>query len=336
VSDESPVVVLFDAAGVELLVKDGVAIPANTPTIIIAGTDGTNARRIAADSIGRVGIQNQPSFDVGLSTRASLANQTNGTQKTQVVDGADILDINPSGQAAIQNPPNLDAALSTRATEVTLASIKDTDGIKKITDPVVLGAGNELIGQVKVTDGVDILDVLAEAVAVAGLKGVLIVGKTSEGNSVFQLHEADGTVVVAAKPPSAPPGTTEFVQAVDEAELSVGAGGDVASPHTTLGAIVADTVNLFLQTVNVGTEGDPAEAGAKIELYWQTSGPVNHLVERIFVAGDTKQITLPNINKARDGTVMTGDSADTRLTVTRTRLSNASQEVDFEVRGFTE
>lgn len=95
-----------------------------------------------------------------LATRATAAAQTDGTQKTQIVEGADTLDINASGQAAIQNPPNLDVALSTRATEATLVtadgrlttidavldSIKDTDGIKKITDP--LPAGTNELGKV--------------------------------------------------------------------------------------------------------------------------------------------------------------------------------------------
>jgi hypothetical protein len=36
-----------------------------------------------------------------------------------------------------------------------LDSIKDTDGIKKITDPVGLGAGTEIVGKVYITDGVD-------------------------------------------------------------------------------------------------------------------------------------------------------------------------------------
>lgn len=77
--------------------------------------------------------------------------------------------IDTSGRAAIQDQPNMDVALSTRATEATLAiraseatllvadgrlttidsvldAIKDTDGVKKITDP--LPAGTNEIGKV--------------------------------------------------------------------------------------------------------------------------------------------------------------------------------------------
>jgi len=96
-----------------------------------------------------------------LATRATASAQTDGTQKAQVVDSTgDGLEIDGSGRAAIQNQPNMDVALSTRATEATLLaadgrlttidsvldSIKDTDGIKKITDQ--LPAGTNEIGKV--------------------------------------------------------------------------------------------------------------------------------------------------------------------------------------------
>jgi hypothetical protein len=208
----SPAVVLYDANGVAMAVSDGVAIPANTKGVLLAGSDGTNARIIGVDSSRRAAIQNQPNMDVALSTRATEATlatraseatlatrasettlasrateatlatraseatlatrataaaQTDGSHKTQVADaGGDVLAISASGEAAIQNPPNLDVALSTRATEATLATrateatlaaadaklatidaklatidavldaIKDTDGVKRITDPI--------------------------------------------------------------------------------------------------------------------------------------------------------------------------------------------------------
>lgn len=60
--------------------------------------------------------------------------------------------LDSSGKVSIQNPPNLDVALSTRATESTLISIKDIDGIKKITDPLPAGTNN--IGDVDVVSSV--------------------------------------------------------------------------------------------------------------------------------------------------------------------------------------
>jgi hypothetical protein len=55
---------------------------------------------------------------------ATSAAQTDGSQKTQLVNGANAAGVNGSGQVAIQNEPNIDAALSTRATESTLAGVK--------------------------------------------------------------------------------------------------------------------------------------------------------------------------------------------------------------------
>lgn len=106
-------------------------------------------------------LPNGAATEATLATRATAAAQADGTQKTQIVDSTgDGLEVDASGRAAIQNQPNMDVALSTRATEATLLaadgrlttidsvldSIKDTDGIKKITDQ--LPAGTNEIGKV--------------------------------------------------------------------------------------------------------------------------------------------------------------------------------------------
>lgn len=49
---ESPVVELYDSNGNPLAVQNGSAIPASTPAIMIAGSDGTNSRYILVDSSG--------------------------------------------------------------------------------------------------------------------------------------------------------------------------------------------------------------------------------------------------------------------------------------------
>ncbi len=194
--------------------------------------------------------------------------------------------------------------------------------------------GNNLV---KVWDGTDILDVLAEAVTTTGLKGLLPLAKTAEAASTFLLAQPDGTLVTSNKPPSAPPGTTAYQSSVDEAELNVGSGGDVASPHTTLGPIVGNGETLTLQSVEVGTEGDSSENGSVIEVYWREGGgPTDHLVGRYFVMGETVQVILPDVSEARDGTAFTGDGSTTRIVTVRRRLSVAALEIDFVVRGYTE
>lgn len=58
-SRESPVAVLYDANGVALSVRDGVAIPANTPGIHAMVSDGTSSRYLAGTSRGGMYTRNQ-------------------------------------------------------------------------------------------------------------------------------------------------------------------------------------------------------------------------------------------------------------------------------------
>lgn len=53
-SSESPAAVLFDFNGNELAVQNATAIPASTPALIFAGSDGTNSRYITVDTSGRM------------------------------------------------------------------------------------------------------------------------------------------------------------------------------------------------------------------------------------------------------------------------------------------
>ena len=79
---------LFDANGVAMAVQDGVAIPANTHSILIAGSDGTNARalRTAADGTARVdptGTTTQPMSAAALPLPAGASEEA-----TQLAIGA--------------------------------------------------------------------------------------------------------------------------------------------------------------------------------------------------------------------------------------------------------
>jgi len=52
-SGESPDVTLYDVNGNALAVQNATAIPASTPALMIAGSDGTNSRYITVDTSGR-------------------------------------------------------------------------------------------------------------------------------------------------------------------------------------------------------------------------------------------------------------------------------------------
>lgn len=225
---------------------------------------------------------------------------------------------------------NSSGTLIDPATEATLASIKDTDGIKKIVD--ALPTGDNWIGRIKLGDGTNLLAVLKEEDLLTTQYGIPIVGRDYEDKSRYLFTEADGTLRVASQPPSAPPGTTEFVLAQDEVDLEVG-----PSPtfHESESAVIGNNVNLYLQTVIGGASGDPSEKGSKVEVYWREgAGPTDHLISRIYLSGQTVIETLPDVNKARDGTQMTGNGTNTKLVLRRERLSTSAQEIDGEVRGY--
>ena len=279
---------------------------------------------------------------------ATASNQTDGSQKAQVVDGSDVLDINISGQAAIQNPPNLDVALSTRATETTLSaadtklgtidstldSIKDTDGIKKITD--ALPTGDNWIGRVRLGDGTNPVGVFTDGDTLSDSEYTLakFVGRDSENKARFLLTEADGTLRTASQPPSAPPGTTEFVLAIDEADLEIGAP---PTYHEEESSVIGSGVELYLQLFVAGAAGDPSERGSRVDILWREgAGPTDHVIERAYVSGQSVTTILPDVNKARDGTTLSGNGTNTKLVIRRYRLSNSDQEVDAIVRGYTE
>ena len=175
-----------------------------------------------------------------------------------------------------------------------------------------------------------------DAITIATQPILGIAGLTDEDKVRWFRLQDDGSLIVAITPPVPPAGANEFVMAVTEAELRVGASGDVSSPHTTIGAVIGNALLLHLQLFTVGTEGDPAEAGSKVEIYWREGGgPTDHLVERIYIDGETITVAVPSITKARDGTLMTGNGTDTRLVVVRTRTSTPAKEIDFVVRGYT-
>lgn len=69
----SPAAILYDQAGTPVAVSPNVAIPAGTSTVLIAGTDGTNARIFSVDANGKLAIQNPSNLDTALSTRLSTS-----------------------------------------------------------------------------------------------------------------------------------------------------------------------------------------------------------------------------------------------------------------------
>lgn len=299
-------VYFLDADGNTITRDDGTAI-GSAEGLIMMGKDGTNARMLTLDASGNLASLPLPT---GAATQATLAS----------LEGKDF------------------------ATQTTLAAIlTDTGQIEALLTTIDIDTGSILANQTnktqftKLTDGTNDAAVRLDGDTLALLAGFPVMGKTAADVARYVLMEDDGTVRVASQPPSPPPGTTEFVFAVDDAELDVGSGGDVSSPHTSLSPIIGNGLSLKLQQIQAGTEGDSSENGSVVEVYWREGGgPTDHLIDRFYVVGTSIQVPLPDTNKARDDTVMTGDGTTTRLAVVRRRLSVSALEIDFVVRGFTD
>lgn len=239
------------------------------------------------------------------------------------------------------------------STEETIAAIRDTAGIKKITD--ALPVGDNIVGRIKITDGTSLLaistggqgkfvlydDVNNLALAVAdgvtlpeNTRAILAASVDTQGEVHFHQSDGDGNLRVASQPPQPPPGTTEFVLAIDEAEL------EIRSPptyHEEESGIITNGAELYLQLFTAGAAGDPSERGSRVDILWREGAtPTDHVIERVYVAGQSMTITLPNVHKSRDGTTLTGDGSTTKLVIRRYRLSRSRQEVDAVVRGYTE
>lgn len=143
----SPAAILYDQNGNPVAISPNVAIPVGTKTILVAGTDGSDARVLSVDSSGRLAITDGgQSLTVDGTVTANqgspatledawpvaITDGTNvmptGDDPTRAVfhkltDGTDTAAIDGSGRVAVQNPPNLDVASSTLATQATLATL---------------------------------------------------------------------------------------------------------------------------------------------------------------------------------------------------------------------
>jgi len=152
-----------------------------------------------------------------------------------------------------------------------------------------------------------------------------------DGTSVADVN-SNNALKVSPSPPVPPTGTTEFALAQDEAELSVS-----TTPKETLSSIIANGVTLKVQMLCAGAAGDPSERGSKVEFYWREGSPAtDHLIDRIYIVGQTLCFNLPDSSITRDGTSMVGNGTNTRFVIKRERISNSSQEIDAVARGYLE
>jgi len=202
--------------------------------------------------------------------------------------------------------------LATRASEATLASIKDTDGIKKITDE--LPAGTQEVG--KVAQGTKGVGTNAWPVQLYDSAGNPATITNDAG--VYRVEISGKVQTVGAIPPPA----TDPVRINADTPLSTG------THDTTFTIPSGDT--FYLQSITAGNE-DPTK-GAVFEVIYDDG--TEHLVERVYTNGQTITIGFPDLDSARDGTIMVGTGTDT-IIVRREKYSGSNIAMDAEVRGYT-
>ena len=198
------------------------------------------------------------------------------------------------------------------ASEATLAAIRDTAGIKKITD--ALPAGSNLLGSV------------AQGTKATGSDGWPVVLYDSAGNAIStqldtgvrRLEIAGKVSVIGAVPPPA----------TNEARINADTPLTVGSHDTTF--TIPNGEVFHLQQVTAGNE-DPTK-GAVIEIIFDDGA--EHLIERVYTNGNTISIGFSDISEARDGASLVGNGTNT-IVVRRTKFSGSNIAIDAGVRGYT-
>jgi hypothetical protein len=313
---DSPAAILYDSGGTE---KGTSGNPVKTdPTGTTAQPVTDNGGSLTVD--GSVAISNLPAVQPVNDNGGSLT-----------VDGT--VTANQGGTWNVNNVSGTVSLPTGAATETTLASIKSTDGIKKITDP--LPAGTNTIGSVKLVGSHgNALDIQTETAVPADPHGFLVVGFDGEGyvqpldvredpQDGSNRLQIEGKVSIVA--PAAPPNTTP-VSIDNSTPLPITGTTDVYY------AITNNKTFTVMQLIG-GAEGDPTEKGTVVEIFYDDIGTLR-IIDRLYLSGQTVSV-YPNTSQARDGTALTGNAGGTkRILLRRRRLSNSAQEVDAVVRGY--
>jgi len=255
------------------------------------------AQRAGGASTDFIAVEADPGGNLKIAVGESLPAGDNNIGNVDVVSSA-----LPTGAATEATLSAADTKLGT--IDSVLDSIKDTDGIKKITD--ALPIGDNIIGRVKLTDGADVVDIIEDDED--GIKRLQIKGKVS--------------VSAPATPATA---TSVTIAGDDPLDISTTQNESYTIP---------DGETFTLTSVSAGAEGDPTEKGSKVEVIYY-DGTDEHLISRIYITGQTVSV-YPDTSITRDGTSMTGDGSTKTIIVRRLRLSGTSQEVDAVARGYVQ
>lgn len=312
-----PGVFLVDEDGNTATVADGDTI-GSAEALLVAGADGTVARILAVDATGKLAIQNSPNLDVALSTLATETKleAVRALLSTIDADTGTIASVDFATETKLEAVRLLLASIDGKdfATETTMAAIKDTDGIKKITDGVQLNAGSAEIGAV--AQGTKASPSNAWPVLITSSAGNPVT--VSEDASIYRL-EVQGKVqtIGAISPPS-----TNTARINADAPLTAGS-------HDT-SFVIPNGETYHLQQITAGNE-DPTK-GAVFEIIYDDG--TEHVIARVYTAGQTISVGYSDLVQARDGTPLTGNGSNS-IIVRRVKFAGSNIAMDCEVLGYT-
>ena len=315
--------------------------PATEETLdSIKDTDGikkiTDALPAGTNLLGKVQIRNPGNtVDLGDSSNPVRIDPTGTTTQPMSASSLPL----PTGAATETTLSSADGKLTT--IDSVLGSIKDTDGIKKITDALPVGDNN--IGRVKITDGTNVAGLILDGsiyrqqVEVKQASGDYTNVRIADGDSstladVIQDSEDSvnrlqikGKVSVSAPQP---PSTATAVTLASDNPLDI--TGTEENDYT-----IPEGETFTLTSVIAGAEGDPTEKGSKIEVIYDQNG-TETIIDRIYLTGQTVAI-YPDTSKDRSGNSLDGNAGGTnKIVLRRTRLSGSAQEVDAVLRGYVQ
>jgi len=239
------------------------------------------------------------------------------TLKTDTTGHAEVVGPAADGATPVGNP-----VLSAGQDGTNVQSLKtDTTGRQEVVGGAADGAvpaGNPVLAAGWDGTNVEILrtnsDGRLEPVLVDSSGNEITV--TQEG-AVYRLEVTGKVSVVGALPP---PATTAFAIFADT-PLTTG-------NHDTTWTIPSGEA-AHIQSVQAGNE-DPTK-GAVVEIIFDDG--TEHLVERVYINGQTITISFGDVMEARDGTDLIGNGSN-ELIVRRTKYSGTNIAIDAVLRGY--
>lgn len=336
---KSPAAIIYDATGTNpvALVLDGSFYRLRTEAKLAAG------HGLALDATLLSVKADTARLNVDLSTRASAAAQTDGSQKSQVVNGANTLAIDGSGRAAIQNAPNLDVALSTRLAEATfiarvgevqamptantlLGRLKDivdslaarfnTLGQKTMANsaPIVIASDQSALNTVLRDAAGNELATLKDAALLSTKPGIVAMGADAGNVARRLLVTGDGRLITSTAV-AAPSGTTPVSQGV------VGdVNGGVPPAYANSFYTIPNGATLRIQRFSGGAEVDTA--GSKVSLFYAPNGNETglELIRAGYASGNNFEFTL-------DYTAPAAGNGTRAIMIRRERLAGGTIEI---------